>query len=81
MAKTYMERAWYTVRSDACMEEIEADTMDAAAVEFARGEGIKGVSDVASLLAAYRRLGGWVWIEPKDQPGLRQGSHIPEEMA
>ena len=63
----------YTIRTDAVMQTIEADTMDEAAREFAAGEGLRGVTDVAVLLAAVSAIdGAWCWIEPEGDSGLRR---------
>ena len=55
----------YMIRTDAVMQEIEAPNMDDAAMQFARGEGIRGVVGAQSLIEAYARIGdgAWVWIE------------------
>jgi hypothetical protein len=60
----------YTIRTDAVLDEIEAASMDAAAVAFAAGEDLRGVTDTDSLLAAYARIGdgAWIWIESEHAP-------------
>lgn len=71
----------YTIRTDAVMQTIEAESMDAAAVEFARDEGLSGVTDVDSLLAAVQGINGaWCWIEVKGDSGTRRGANTPEAM-
>lgn len=59
--------ATYRFSSDACDDEIEADTLDAAAVEYARDEGIRGVRTAADLTRHIERVGGW--IEITDEAG------------
>lgn len=60
----------YTIKTDAEMAEIEAATMDAAAVAFAEDTGLRGVVDVDTLLAAVAQVGdgAWIWIESHDAP-------------
>ncbi len=70
------ETTEYTVGTDGCEATVEAVSMDDAAVQFARGEGIRGVTDAASLIAACERMGGWAWVEPAGEPSLRVG-HRP----
>jgi hypothetical protein len=63
----------YTIRTDAVMQTIEADTMDDAAREFAVGEGLRGVTDVDGLLSAVSAIdGAWCWIEPEGDSGMRR---------
>lgn len=52
----------YTIRTDACEAEFEADTIDAAAKEFARDERIGGVATAADLVSAIDRIGDGAWV-------------------
>lgn len=62
----------YYVKTDAvAVDGIEAESMDAAAVQFASSEGIAGVTDVATLVEAIEAIdGAWLWIE-SDEGGDR----------
>ena len=56
----------YLIISDSVQCEIEGETADAAAVEFARHEKIRGVTDLASLAAAFDRVGGTIAVYDGD---------------
>lgn len=60
----------YSVKTDGCMQEIEAATMDEAAGEFAADEFPKaGITTYAALVAHCERLSGFcdiVEIETSD---------------
>jgi hypothetical protein len=68
----------YTIKTDACSTEIDASTMDAAAAEFAAGEGLRGIDSAQALLDHYDRIGdgAWAWIEGPE--GRRYSSHYSE---
>ena len=68
----------YTIRTDALLTEIDADTMDAAAASFAASEGLRDVATVGDLLSRYDHIGdgAWVWIEGPE--GRRYSSHYSE---
>lgn len=61
--------ATYHISTDACSVDIAATSADAAVAEFARSEGIRGVSTVASLESHLERVGGYGYVE--DATGRR----------
>ena len=53
----------YKISTDAVQTTVEAKTIDAAAAQFAKGEGIKA-RNVAELSAAIRKIeGAWLQID------------------
>jgi hypothetical protein len=61
-------RHTYTIRTDAIMREIEAESADEAAKIFAAGE-FPGTEDVADLFSAIEEIdGAWCWIESDTAP-------------
>jgi hypothetical protein len=66
----------YVIKTDACSQEIEAESADEAARLFAEDEFPGAdINDVSDLFAKIERIGdgAWCWIEGKDAPdGARQ---------
>lgn len=53
----------YHISTDACSCDIEAETADEAAREFAADEGIKGIETAADLEAHIEEVGGFGFME------------------
>jgi hypothetical protein len=63
----------YKISTDACSTEIAAESMDAAAAEFAASEGIKAGS-ARELAAAIRKIdGAWLYITVDGEDSLMAG--------
>ena len=69
----------YTIKTDALAVEIEASTIDAAAVMFGRSAGLSGDNCQEVLESVSGIVGAWMWIESGDAPdGDRRGGSSPE---
>jgi hypothetical protein len=69
----------YTIKTDALTVEIEASTIDAAAVMFGRSAGLSGDNCQEILESVSGVVGAWMWIEADDAPdGDRRGGSSPE---
>jgi hypothetical protein len=69
----------YTIKTDALAVEIEAPTIDAAAVTFGRSAGLSGNNCQEILESVSGVVGAWMWIESDDAPdGDRRGGSSPE---
>ncbi|MDQ3773265.1 MAG: hypothetical protein M3461_02235 [Pseudomonadota bacterium] len=69
----------YTIKTDALAVEIEAPTIDAAAVTFGRSAGLSGNNCREILESVSGVVGAWMWIESDDAPdGDRRGGSSPE---
>jgi hypothetical protein len=69
----------YTIKTDALTVEIEASTIDAAAVMFGRSAGLSGDNCQEILESVSGVVGAWMWIESDDAPdGDRRGGSSPE---
>jgi hypothetical protein len=69
----------YTIKTDALAVEIEASTIDAAAVMFGRSAGLSGDNCQEILESVSGVVGAWMWIESDDAPdGDRRGGSSPE---
>jgi hypothetical protein len=69
----------YTIKTDALAVEIEASTIDAAAVTFGRSAGLSGDNCQEILESVSGVVGAWMWIESDDAPdGGRRGGSSPE---
>lgn len=55
--------ATYYFGGDSCQVEIEAPDADAAAREYAEGEGIKGITGIDSLTTHIAKVGGYITIQ------------------
>lgn len=58
--------ATYHFATDSCQVEIEAESADAAAREYAEGERIAGVATAADLERRIEELGGWLYMTGED---------------
>ena len=67
----------YTIRTDAVLCEVEAESIDAAAAQFARDEGLSGgtVDEVFRSIAEID--GAWMWIEGDSPDGARRSIGRP----
>jgi hypothetical protein len=69
----------YTIKTDALAVEIEAPTIDAAAVTFGRSAGLSGNNCQEILESVSGVVGAWMWIESDDAPdGDRRGGSSPK---
>jgi hypothetical protein len=69
----------YTIKTDALAVEVEASTIDAAAVTFGRSAGLSGDNCQEILESVSGVVGAWMWIESDDAPdGDRRGGSSPE---
>ena len=69
----------YTIKTEALAVEIEASTIDAAAVMFGRSAGLSGDNCQEVLESVSGIVGAWMWIESDDAPdGDRRGGSSPE---
>jgi hypothetical protein len=68
----------YIIKTDALAVEIEASTIDAAAVTFGRSAGLSGDNCQEILESVSGIVGAWMWIESDDAPdGGRRGGSSP----